>query len=51
MISISENEFRRLIGDIQEYIDNPNLPNTMAKIALDTLKMYDIEGCENVKVE
>ena len=46
MITISENEFRRLIGHIQEYLDNPNLPNTMAKIALDTLKMYDIEAYE-----
>lgn len=46
MIKISENEFRRLIGHIQEYLDNPSLPNTMAKIALDTLKMYDIEAYE-----
>lgn len=46
MITISIDEFRRLIGYIQEYIDNPNLPNTMAKIAIDTLKMYDIEAYE-----
>jgi hypothetical protein len=44
MINISENEFRRLIGHIKEYLDNPSLPNTMAKIALDTLKMYDVEA-------
>jgi hypothetical protein len=50
MITISIDEFRRLIGHIQEYIDNPNLPNTMAKIAIDTLKMYDIEAYkENMK--
>lgn len=46
MITISVDEFRRLIGHIQEYLDNPSLPNTMAKIALDTLKMYDIEAYE-----
>ena len=52
MITISENEFRRLIGHIQEYLDNPSLPNTMAKIAIDTLKMYDIEAYkENAKNE
>ena len=44
MISISEEEFRRLTGYIQEYIDNPSLPNIMAKISLDTLKMYDVEA-------
>ena len=46
MITISTDEFRRLIGHIQEYLDNPNLPNTMAKIAIDTLKMYDVEAYE-----
>ena len=46
MITISADEFRRLLGYIQEYINDPSLPNTMAKIALDTLKMYDIEGHE-----
>jgi hypothetical protein len=52
MITISIDEFRRLIGHIQEYINNPNLPNTMAKIAIDTLKMYDIEAYEeNAKNE
>jgi len=52
MITISIDEFRRLIGHIQEYLDNPNLPNTMAKIALDTLKMYDVEAYEeNAKNE
>jgi|688.fasta_scaffold1863396_2 hypothetical protein len=49
MITISTNEFRRLIGHIQEYLDNPNLPNTMAKIAIDTLKMYDVEAYEENK--
>jgi hypothetical protein len=50
MITISASEFRRLIGHIKEYLDNPSLPNTMAKIALDTLKMYDVEAYEeNVK--
>ena len=46
MITISTDEFRRLISHIQEYLDNPNLPNTLAKISLDTLKMYDIEAYE-----
>lgn len=41
MINIPEDEFRRLINDIKAYIDNPDLPNIMAKIALDTLLMYD----------
>jgi hypothetical protein len=44
MIKIPADEFRRLIGHIQEYLDNPNLPNMMAKISIDTLKMYDIEA-------
>jgi hypothetical protein len=46
MITISTDEFRRLIGHIQEYLENPNLPNTMAKISIETLKMYDVEAYE-----
>ena len=44
MINIPADEFRRLLNDIKAYIDNPSLPNMMAKIAVDTLRMYDIEG-------
>jgi len=43
MITIPANEFRRLINDIQAYLDNPSLPDIMAKLAIGTLKMYDIE--------
>lgn len=43
MISIPENEFRRLLNDIQAYLDNPSLPDMMAKIAIGTLRMYDTE--------
>jgi hypothetical protein len=46
VITISADEFRRLIGHIQEYLDNPNLPNTMAKISIETLRMYDTEAYE-----
>ena len=46
MINIPTNEFKRLINDIKAYIDDPSLPNMMAKIAINTLKMYDIEGYE-----
>jgi hypothetical protein len=34
MITISTDEFRRLIGHIQEYLDNPNLPNTMKNVMM-----------------
>ena len=47
MINIPADEFRRLLNDIKAYIDDPSLPNMMAKIAIDTLRMYDIEGYEN----
>jgi hypothetical protein len=43
MISIPTDEFRRLLNDIQAYLDNPTLPDMMAKIAIGTLRMYDIE--------
>jgi hypothetical protein len=43
MISIPADEFRRLLNDIQAYLDNPTLPDMMAKIAIGTLRMYDIE--------
>lgn len=43
MISIPENEFRRLLNDIQAYLDNPrSAPSMMAKIAIGTLRMYDV---------
>jgi len=43
MITIPADEFRRLLNDIQEYLDNPSLPDIMAKLAIGTLRMYDIE--------
>lgn len=46
MISIPKDEFRRLLNDIQAYLDNPSLPDIMAKLAIGTLRMYDIEGDE-----
>lgn len=43
MISIPADEFRRLLNDIQAYLDNPTLPDMMAKIAIGTLRMYDLD--------
>ena len=43
MINIPADEFRRLLNDIQAYLDNPSLPDMMAKIAIGTLRMYDTE--------
>ena len=46
MISIPADEFRRLLNDIQSYLDNPSLPDIMAKLAIGTLRMYDTEEYE-----
>jgi len=43
MISVPEDEFRRLLNDIQTYLDDPSLPDIMAKLAIGTLRMYDTE--------
>ena len=43
MISIPADDFRSLLTDIQAYLDDPSLPDIMAKLAIDTLRMYDTE--------
>lgn len=51
MIFIPKDEFRRLLNDIQAYLDNPSLPDMMAKIAIGTLRMYDTEEYEKNEVD
>lgn len=41
-VNIPADEFRRLINDIKAFVDDPRLPNVMARIAVDTLRMYDL---------
>lgn len=41
-VNIPQDEFRRLVNDIKAFVDDPRLPNVMARIAVDTLRMYDL---------